>query len=578
MLFRPFILLLAYLVFIVPAELNAQTGKPYESRKVERPASAAPQFPSPVTFTDITDRSGISFKHNASMTPTKYLLETMGGGVGLLDFDGDGRLDIFFTNGALIEPGMKKGKMPDKSDRRYWNRLYRQKPDGTFEDVTQQAGVKGTGYSFGVAVGDYDRDGNSDLFVTNYGGAILYRNNGNGTFSDVTERSGIDIEGWAASAGFFDYDRDGRLDLFVTRYISWDFEKGSLVCGDSRPGYRSYCHPDNFEGLSSVLFHQKPDGTFENVSEHAGITKTKGKALGVAFADLDDDGWTDIFVANDNTAQQLFRNLGNGRFEDVALTAGVAFDDKGKAFAGMGIDIGDYDTDDKQDIIATAFSGETYPLYRNAGELLFDYTTQTSGVAQNTNLGTGWGVKFADVDNDGKRDLFFVQGHVSDIIEKSTDFLKYKQPTLLLRNTGKGFQNISFAAGSFFNVGLSARGMAAGDLDNDGDTDFVIAQTDGSPVILRNNGTKNRWIGVDLRGPKGSAGGENARVTVTGRDGSKQVFDVSNAGSYLAASDHRVIVGFGKSAAKQIQIRWPSGTVQSIENPAMEIYHSIREK
>jgi hypothetical protein len=566
-------------VLAASAQQPTVTGKPYDANAIRRPATTAPQFPSPVTFTDVTANANIAFKHAASPTAQKYLLETMGAGVALFDFDHDGRLDLYFTNGALVNDPMPKGKMPDKSDAKFWNRLYRQKPDGTFEDVTEKAGVKGEGYAFGAAVGDYDGDGFEDLFVTHYGGAILYRNNGDGSFTDATKKAGINVDGWAASAGWLDYDKDGRLDLFVTRYVVWDFETGALFCGDTRPGYRSYCHPDNFKPTTSLLFHQKPDGTFEDVSEKAGIAQTKGKALGAAFADFDGDGWTDIFVANDNIDQQLFRNDGRGRFENLALSSGVAFDEKGKLFAGMGVDAADFDGDGRQDIIITAFSGETYPLYRNAGNLVFDYVTQPSGIGQITILGTGWGVKFIDADNDGRRDLLSVQSHVSDIIEKTTDFLKYKQSPLLMRNTGKGFQNVSFAAGDTFKTDLSARGAAVGDLDNDGDIDVVIAQTDGVPIILRNNGTKNHWIGIDLRGVKSPPRGEGSRVIVTDAGGKKQTFDVSGAGSYLSANDLRVLVGLGESSAvKQIEIRWSSGKIQRIENPATDRYLTFKEQ
>jgi hypothetical protein len=572
--------LFAFALCVFPfAAVNAQTtGKSYTS-DVKRPTTSAPQFPSPVTFADATAQTGINFKHNASPTSVKYLLETMGAGLGLIDFDNDGRLDVFFTNGAQLSDPMPKGKSPEKTDAKFWNRLYRQKADGAFEDVTERAGVKGVGYGFGVAVGDYDRDGFSDLFVTHYGGASLYRNNGDGTFTDTTKKAGISVEGWAASAGFFDYDKDGRLDLFVTRYVLWDFENGALYCGDTRARYRSYCHPDNFKPTTSLLFHQKADGTFENVSEKAGIAQAKGKSLGVAFADFDDDGWTDVFVANDNTEQHLFRNKGDGTFEETALIAGVAYDENGKRFAGMGVDAADYDGDGRADVAITAFSGETYPLYRNLGDWSFDYVTQSSGVGQITQLGTGWGIKFIDADNDGRRDLFVVQAHVSDVIEKTTDFLKYKQPPFLMRNAGREFQNVSFAAGAIFKTDLAARGMACGDLDNDGDTDVIIAQTNAAPVILKNNGTKNRWLGIDLRGEKSAPDGEGARIVVTEASGRKQIFDASRAGSYLAANDARILVGLGSvGSVKRVEIRWASGKIQTLENPALDRYHLVKEK
>ncbi len=575
-----FYFLLFTFCLVVRAQTPAPTGKSYAVEEIKRPATTAPQFPSPVTFTDITARAKINFKHAASPTAAKYLLETMGAGVGLIDFDNDGRLDIFFTNGAAIAEKMPSGKMPDKRDAKFWNRLFRQKVDGTFEDITEKAGVKGEGYSFGVAVGDVDRDGFADLFVTRYGGATLYRNNGDGTFTDSTKKLGIAVDGWATSAGFFDYDRDGRLDLFVVRYLEWNFEKGAILCGDTRPGFRAYCHPDNFKPTTSLLFRQKADGTFEDVSEKSKIAAAKGKALGAAFADFDDDSWTDVFVANDNAEQQLFRNKGDGTFENVALEAGAAFDERGKSFAGMGIDIADYDADGRQDIIITALSNETYPFYRNLGEMSFDYVTQTTGVAQITILSAGWGIKFVDADNDGRRDVFVAQSHVLDTIEKSSSLLKYRQPPLLMRNTAKGFQNISLAAGEVFKNDLAARGLAVGDLDNDGDADVIIAQTDGSPVILSNDGTKNHWLGLDLRGGEKSApNGEGSRVVVTDAKGGKQTFDVSGAGSYISANDLRILVGLGETAAvKSIEIRWTSGKTQTIENPAIDRYHLVREK
>lgn len=554
---------------------SGQAGKTYDLGGIKRPASTAPQFPSPVTFTDFSVKSGIVFKHNASPTSQKYLPETMGAGAALFDFDNDGRLDIYFTNGALITEKMPRDKLPDKTDPKFWNRLFRQKSDGTFEDVTEKAGVKGESYSFGAAVGDFDKDGFQDLFVTNYGSVNLYRNKGDGTFEDMTKKAGINFSGWATSAGWFDYDKDGRLDLFVTRYMTWDFEKGSLLCGT--PATRAYCHPDNFKGATSLLFHQKPGGTFEDVTTKAKIANSEGKALGVAFADFDDDGWTDVIVANDSREQELFRNLGDGTFEDVALPAGIAFDENGKTFAGMGVDAADYDGDGRQDLIITALSNETYPLFRNLGDLTFDFTTQSSGVAQITILNAGWGIKFIDADNDGKRDILVAQSHVLDTIETATSFLKYKQPVLLMRNTGKVFQNVSFAAGEVFKQDLAARGLAVGDLDNDGDIDAVVGQTNDKPLILKNNGTKNHWLGIQLIGEKSASNGEGSRVIVTDSTNRKQVFDVSNSGSYISVNDSRLLVGLGETTAKSVEIKWPSGKIQILENPDIDRYHIVKE-
>ncbi len=579
-------ILLALALAVASLALRAQTptptpettGKSYDLTEIKRPLTSAPQYPSPVNFTDVSGQTKIGFRHMASQTSLKFLPETMGGGVALIDVDNDGLLDIFFTNGASIDEKMATGVNPVKSDERYWDRLYRQMPDGSFTDMTQAAGLKGTGYSFGVAVGDFDRDGFADVLVTRLGGVSLYRNRRDGTFEEVTAKLGIKIDGWPTSAGFFDADGDGRLDIFIARYVDWNFAIGRIFCGDMRPGYRAYCHPDNFKPSTNVLLHQKPDGSFEDASVKSKIADSKGKALGVAFGDFDDDGRTDIFVANDNYEQQLFRNNGDLTFENVALPAGVAYDERGRRFAGMGIDIADYDLDGRQDVVITALSNETYPLYRNVGDLAFDYVTQTSGVAQISILGAGWGIKWVDADNDGRRDLFVAQSHVLDTIEKTTTFLKYRQPPLLMRNTEKGFQNVSVAAGEVFQKDLSARGMAAGDLDNDGDVDFVIAQTDGAPVILKNNGTKNHWIGLALRGDKSGPNGEGARVIVVGSDNRRQIFDISNAGSYLAASDPRLLVGLGAATVKTVEIHWPSGKVQTVDSPRTDAYAVVKEK
>jgi hypothetical protein len=557
-----------------------RAGRSYSSGEPLKSAPpAAPQAASPVTFTDITAQSGIVFKHDASITSQKYLPEAMGGGVAMLDYDGDGRLDLFFTNGARIDDPMPRGSVPDKRDPKYWNRLFRQRPDGTFEDVSERAGVKGEGYSMGAAAGDYDNDGRIDLFVTGYGGQALYRNNGDGTFSNVTKQAGLSDASWSTSAGWLDYNRDGRLDLFVARYMDWDFEKGSIYCGDNRPGFRAYCHPDNFKGASNALYRQKADGTFEDVSLSAGIVDPEGKGLGVAFADFDGDGWTDAVVANDSVRQSLYHNRGDGTFEDIALTSGVGYDENGKTFAGMGVDAADFDEDGHPDIFITALSNETYPLYHNNGDETFSYVTNSSGVGQITLLYSGWGTRFLDADNDGLRDIFVSQGHVLDTIEKTSSYLKHRQTPLLMRNTGRGFVNVSSSAGPAFDMPLSARGAATGDLDNDGDTDIVIGVCGGAPIILRNNGTKNRWLGLALAGVKSNRSGLGARVVVTEGAGRKRVYDVTNAGSYLSSSDARIIVGLGAtSSVRSVEVRWPGRGAQIIENPPVDRYHTITEK
>jgi hypothetical protein len=551
-----------------------RTGRSYSTPDLPKnPPPPGPQAPSPLTFANITAQSGVTFRHAASKTSRKYLLETMGGGVAVFDYDNDGRMDLFFTNGAALKDPMSKEDLPDKSLAKYWNRLYQQKPDGTFVDATERAGLKGAGYSMGVAAADYDNDGHVDLFVSGYKADYLYRNNGDGTFSDVTSKLPGISKGWSTSAGWFDYDRDGRLDLFIARYMEWDFENGSTFCGGPVAGLRAYCHPDNFKGAANVLLHQRADGSFEDVSKSSGIADAVGKELGMAFADFDNDGWTDVFVANDSVRQSLYRNKGDGKFEDIAVMSGAAYDEDGKTFAGMGVDCGDYDNDGYMDVFVTTLSNEKYALYRNNGDLSFTYATNTTAVGQITLLNSGWGTRMVDVDNDGLRDLFVAQSHVLDTIEKTTSYLKYKQSPLLMRNTGKGFVNISATAGEAFNTGVAARGAAFGDLNNDGQIDAVIAVLDDAPVILRNQGTVNHWLGITL---SGAAIG--ARVTVTSVSGQKQIYDVSTAGSYLSSNDPRVLVGLGNSrGVRSVEVKWPSGKVQTVMNPAVDKYLRIDE-
>ncbi len=560
------------------------TGRAYsEGDERAKPNVNVPRAVSPVKFTDITARANVAFRHAASATSNKYLPEAMGAGVALFDYDNDGRLDIYFTNGALINEQMSANAQPEKSDARFWNRLYRQKPDGTFEDVTERTGVKGYGYSFGVAAADYDNDNYTDLYVTAYGKNILYRNRGDGTFEDVTAKTNAGASGWSTSAGWFDYDRDGRLDLFVARYMTWDFQTGALYCGQQRTGFRAYCHPDNFPGAGNILLHQKSDGTFEDVSAKAGVNDSEGKGLGVAFADFNLDGLTDVVVAHDSRRQSLYINKGDGTFEDEALPAGIGFDENGKTFAGMGVDAGDYDGDGAPDVVITALSNETYPLFRNNKDDSFSYETNTTGLGQITLLQSGWGVRFADFDLDGRRDLLVAQGHVLDTIEKTSSYLRYKQTLLLARNTGDArhsFTDVSNSAGDAFNIPLAARGLALGDIDNDGDTDAVIAVLDSAPVILRNDGnaTRNHWIGFNFIGTKSNRMALGARVTITDASGKKQTAEVTTAGSYLASHDSRVVFGLGANmAVRSLMIEWTSGKKQTIDNPKVDAYSTITE-
>ena len=562
-----------------PSPTPAQTGKSYSAGELPKaPPPPRPQGQSPVIFTDITSQANITFKREPSFTANKYLLEAMGGGVAMLDYDKDGLMDLFFTNAALLKDPMSRNDVPDKRDAKYWNRLYRQKPDGTFEDVTLRAGVKGDWFAMGVAVADYDNDGYPDMYVTGYGGNQLYRNNGDGTFTDVTKKANVAGGGWSSSAGWLDYDRDGRLDLFVGRYVDWDFETGSVYCGEIRPGYRAFCHPDNFRGATNILYRQRADGSFEDVSVKSGIAEPGGKALGVAFGDFDNDGFLDVFVANDSVRQSLYRNKGDGTFEDIAIASGAGYDENGKTYAGMGIDAGDYDNDGFLDVFITTLSTETYPLYHNDRDLTFTYTTNSAGVGQITLLYSGWGTRFVDVDNDGRRDLLVSQGHVLDTIEKTNPYLRHKQAPLLMMNTGKGFVNVSASAGAAFANVLSGRGAAFGDLNNDGQIDVAIAALEGPPVILRNGGTKNHWVGISLVGTKSNRDGIGSRVTIVDGAGRKQIFDANTSGSYLSASDPRIVIGLGNAnSVRKLEVSWPSGIVQVVNDPQVDRYTVITE-
>jgi hypothetical protein len=497
----------------------------------------------------------------------------MTGGAALFDFDGDGRLDLFFVNGAALLDPMPAGSSPDKDLPIYWNRLYRNQPDGSFKDVTESAGVRGHSYGMGAAAADYDNDGHADLYVTNFGSNILYRNQGNGTFRDVTEKAGVAAGGWSAGAAWVDYDRDGHLDLFVARYLDWDFSKNRW-CGAQKPGYRSYCHPDEFEPITHLLFRNNGDGTFADVSNHSGIKANPGKGLGVAINDFDRDGWPDIAVANDSYPQQMFRNKGDGTFEEVALTAGAAYDEDGRVYAGMGIDFQDYDNDGWPDLFVNALANQRYWLYRNL-KGSFEAVSPSTGIGESTRLHSGWGARLLDYDNDGWRDLLVAQGHVMDNIELTQPGLRYREPLLLLRNRAGKFE----AVREFFKMPLAARGLAVGDVNNDAALDAAVNCLDSPARLLRNSiSAGNHWLMVNTIGTKSNRDGIGARVRVLISPGRELQGFVSAAGSYVSSSDKRVHFGLGK--AKQIslvEITWPSGVVQRFENVAADQILEARE-
>jgi hypothetical protein len=522
---------------------------------------------SDVQFSDATSTAGIGFTHQNSATSNKYLLETMGGGVALLDYDNDGRLDVFLTNGAKILDPMPDGRQPDKSDPKFWNRLYHQTPDHTFVDVTEKAlltGMPQNRYGMGAAVGDYDNDGFEDLYVTNYGANTLYHNNGDGTFTDVTDRARVAAGGWSASAGFFDYDNDGKLDLFVTRYVDWSFQN-NRYCGEKKPGYRSYCHPDNYDGVTDLLYHNNGDGTFSDASEKSGVAKYLGKGLGVSFADYDDDGFVDIYVANDSVQSFLFHNNGDGTFAEVGLLTGVGFNEDGKTFAGMGVDFADYDNDGRPDIFVTDLSNERYRLFRQNPDGSFRDVTNSTGVGGATQLFSGWSTRFFDYDNDGWKDLFVAQGHVMDTIGKTAANLTYQQSPLLLRNESGRFVPVD--AGKALQQPWAGRGAAFGDLDDDGDIDIVLSNVGQHAVVLRNEGgNRNNWLEIRTMGTRSNRDGIGSRVKVVSTSGLTQHFTVTTAVGYLSASDKRLIVGLGRDADALVEIRWPSGAIQRFGN------------
>jgi hypothetical protein len=523
--------------------------------------------PATISFREAAEGSGIRFITASSHTGQKYLPESMVGGVAMLDYDNDGQQDLFFVNGAALQDPMPPGSQPDKSDPRFWNRLYRGNRDGTFTDVTKKAGLAGHSFGMGVAVADYDNDGFPDLYVTNLGRNILYHNNGDGTFTDVTGRAGVAGAGWSTGAAFVDYDRDGKLDLFVTRYLEWDFA-GNPICGERRAGYRSYCHPNQFKPISHLIYHNNGDGTFTDVSRKSGIAAFPGKGLGIAIGDFDRDGWPDIFVANDSSPQQLFRNNHDGTFSDVALILGLAYNDDGEAFAGMGTDFADYDNDGWPDIFVNSLANQRYALFHNDKGRSFSYVSQPSGIAGISLLHSGWGARFADFDNDGWKDLFVAQGHVMDNIDLTQPAVRYREPLLLMRNNGGRFENVSATSGLPFQTPLAARGAAFGDINNDGLIDVVITCNDGPTKLLMNaGGNGNHWLLINTVGTVSNRDGIGAAIRIVSDSGMEQYGYVSTAGSYLSASDKRVHFGLGRDRKiRLVEVKWPGGTVQKLEN------------
>ena len=539
---------------------RAASGK--ESAKKAGPAASA------IQFENVIEQSKVKFNLKNSVSPQRYTFETMAGGVALFDYNNDGLLDIFFTNGAAI-PSL------EKSDASYSNRLFRNNGDGTFTDVTEKAGLQGIGYSMGVAAGDYDNDGFVDLYVTGVNRNQLFHNNGNGTFTDVTEKAGVGGmvpklgKAWSVAAGWFDFNNDGLLDLFVVNYLNYNIKTATHCVQQGLP---AYCSPVDFLGTPNILYRNNGDGTFTDVSEQSHISQYVGKGMGIAFADYDNDGFTDIFVSNDTFENYLLHSNGDGTFTNVALLAGVAYNAYGKAIAGMGADFRDIDNDGRPDIFETAMFGEGFPLYKNLGDRHFQDVAAAAGLSALTSRSTAWGVGIFDFDNDGNKDLFTAN---SDILDNAMELAHrpFALPNQVFRNKGDlTFEDVSSKAGASFSVPAAHRGAAFGDLNNDGKIDVVVTVLNGPPEIWRNRsgaqsgGNRNHWIILKLVGVKSNRDGLGTKVKITTSLGT-QYNQATTAVSYNSSSDKRVHFGLGSAGVvDSIELIWPSGVKQVLKN------------
>jgi enediyne biosynthesis protein E4 len=558
---------------LVPAGFAGNVAAARLLRKIsfEVATPQAPEVSKPL-FEQIPGAAcGITWKHVNGRSPEYYLPETTGAGCAFLDYDNDGWMDIYLVNSGKCD--FYNPQPPLR------NALYRNNRDGTFTDVTEKAAVAGGGYGMGVAVGDYDSDGWSDLYVTQYGRSILYHNNGDGTFSDVTEKARVAAPGWASSAVWFDYDNDGRLDLFVCRFVAFDKSKNKF-CGNEKTGERYYCIPRVYPPEPSWLFHNNGDGTFTDVSKESGIAKALGKAWGVVATDINNDGWMDLLVANDTTANFLFANRGHGKFQEIGLEAGVGFSQDGRARSGMGVDSADFDQDGWQDLFVTNVDQEMYSIYHNHHDETFDDLAGPMGIGGTTRLMSGWGVKLFDYDNDGNVDLFIANGHPDDKIEEHSSNVSYREPLLLFHNSGKAFQNVSASAGPAFTENFAARGLAIGDFDNDGAIDVLVSVNNGAPVLLKNSAAQgNHWLGVRLVGKRANPDGIGAHITWQAGELKRTRLRVGG-GSYLSSHDPREVLGIGnRTKIDKLEIHWPqpSGRVETFRDLEVDRYITIVE-
>jgi len=528
----------------------------------------APQFP----FEEIPPgKSGIRWVHSNGKSPEKYLPETSGAGCAFLDYDNDGWMDIY-----LVNSGKCDFFTPNPPLR---NALYKNNRDGTFTDVTLEAGVAGGGFGQGVAVGDYDGDGFPDLYVTQYERSILFHNNGDGTFSDVTEKAGVAAPGWASSAVWFDYDNDGRLDLFVGRFVNFSKELNK-PCGIHDDGRHHYCIPKIYSPMPSWLFHNNGDGTFTDVSQESGIAGRLGKVWGVVATDINNDGLIDLWVSNDTVANFLFVNRGKGKFDEIATTAGVAYSDAGRARSGMGVDSADFNEDGWMDLFVANLDRELFAIYKNNHDETFDDVALPAGIGKATKFMSGWGLKFFDYDNDGDLDLFLANGNPDDLISSLHGEVTYEEPLMLFRNTGKSFQDVSAGSGPVFAMPMSSRGLAIGDFDNDGAVDVLVSVNNGAPLLLRNNaGRQNHWLGIHLIGKKSNPDAVGAKLSYQAGDLKRSRTKVGG-GSYLSSHDPRIVLGLGKhEKIDWLEVKWPlpSGATQRFTELPVDRYIKLVE-
>jgi len=531
-----------------------------------------------IQFAPVTESAGIHFRHVNGATGRKYLVETMGGGAAFLDYDNDGYLDIYLVNGANL-PGSEILEPPT-------NRLYQNNGtppvhggaragEGTFTDVTDKAGVGDGHYGMGCCVGDYDNDGNRDIYITNFGRNTMYRNNGDGTFTDVTELAGVGDDRFSAGCAFADYDNDGHLDLFVANYVTLDLNK-SPNC--SERGIPAYCRPEDFPPAPDVLYRNNGDGTFSDVTQRAGITSL-GRGLGAVWGDVDNDGWIDLYIANDRMANFLYHNNGDGTFTEVGELSGVAFNEHAVAESGMGVDMGDYDNDGDLDIVVTNYQGETNTLYQNDGTGNFWDVTAQGRLSEPTLIPLAWGTGFVDFDNDGFLDLFFANGHLHDNIEALEEVGTYRQQNQVFRNMGNGtYMEISDACGPGLLIEKSSRGAVFGDYDNDGDIDILVTHIGDTADVLRNDTAHtNHWIGITLVGTKSNRDGIGARVTLN--VGEKRLLrEIKSGSSYLSQNDLRLLIGLGDSQqVVLITVHWPSGIVDHVQSVDVDKWLTIQE-